>query len=305
MTSIDHERTLQVLLVTSPNDHCGIYQYGQLLKESVVQHKIRIVEERNPNFHEIIVPRGTHIIHVNHHAALHSSWILDYIRVLQNDGYKVVVTQHDTYETFEIMKERGFRDFRCADALVVHEPVPELIMLPDVFYFRQGVPAPQPPIHPPKHPCVGTIGFPFPWKRFDLLREAATEAGWHTLILDSEAQWIPHKKAIQLLSGCDATAFLHSSGNSGTSGVIRMGIAARKPVIATPGRQMTDLLHDDLGWSAIWWADTKAEIVGALRGLAHKGGSAVWTSAIEELADRDSWANLGRKYATIYRSILS
>jgi hypothetical protein len=291
--------------VTSPNDHCGIYEYGRLLQENVIEHKIRIIEERNPEFKEIIIPPGIQIVHVNHHAALHANWIPDYIKLLQENDLKVVVTQHDTFEDFEIMLDRGFPDFRCADALIVHERVTGLVHCPNVYYFRQGVPAPEPAIRPPVRPCVGTIGFPFPWKRFSLLRAAAEEAGWHCLVLDSEAKWTPHRKAIQLLSGCDATAFLHNSGNSGTSGVIRMGIAARKPVIATPGRQMKDLVLDDLARSAIWWVESKDEIVNALGHLKVKANLELWTSGIVDLAVQDSWVNLGEKYAGVYRRLVA
>jgi hypothetical protein len=300
-TYVDHEGTINVLLVTSPNEQCGIREYGAMLTESVMRHKISIVEEP-PDSNTMIIPTGTHIVHVNHHAALHSSWQHEHIDLLHEDGFKVVVTQHDTYETFAIMRDRGFTDFTNADALIVHEPITGLTGRPNVHFFRQGVPAPQPPIAHPHHPVIGTFGFPFPWKRFELLNKAADEAGWTTMVLDSTAQWMPRKKVIQMLSGCDATAFLHNTAGSGTSAAIRMGIAARKPLIATPCRQMRDLNMDDLGWSAVWWATEKDEIVVALEHF--EDDPELFADEINALADRDSWTNLGEKYAGIYKMVL-
>jgi len=270
-------KSLRILLVTSPREHCGIREYGKFLIASVAgDPEISITEFSNPEANELGTP-DCDIIHLNHHAALHSSWTEERVEQYQKLGYKVVVTQHDTFEDFEIMKERGFRDFTGADALIVHEPVAGLThdhwpldmlsITPHIQYIPQGVLPPPNLRDKPAPRTLGTVGFDFPWKNYNMVARVTKEAGWVFLLIAPEmtqerveeikginpesiviTSWVSAEDVVLLLAGCTATGFLYSTGNSGTSGAIRLGVAARRPIVAFRSRQNRDLDGESIGW---------------------------------------------------------
>src|SRR5207244_7148682 len=113
-------------------------------------------------------------------------------------------------------------------------------------------------ISPP--PILGTAGFNFPWKNFDRLAQVTAGAGWAYLVCSNNAteadekRWTkanpytyvirgfqPTAAIVGALMGCDATCWPYECANSGTSGAIRLGRAARTPVIAWNTRQFRDL----------------------------------------------------------------
>ena len=172
----------------------------------------------------------------------------------------------------------------------------------------------------PQQPVLGTVGFNFPWKNFDRLAQVTAEEGWALVLLSTdatpadEARWraanssilvvrkfLPQATAINYLAGCDATAFMYECQNNGTSGAIRQGIAARKPVIAHQAcRQFRDLYLDPLGRDAIQWVENWEELRQTLRRIP----STRFDPTIHALAERDSWRNLGREYARLYRLLV-
>ncbi len=71
--------------------------------------------------------------------------------------------------------------------------------------------------------------------------------------------FVERRSVVAWLTACDATAFLYLNANTGTSGAIRMGIAARRPMLATDPdvcRQFRDLKDVGLSTgSGISWLD--------------------------------------------------
>lgn len=253
-------------------------------------------------------PDAWDLVHVNHHAALHSSWTGLHIREIQERFCPVVVTHHDTFETLRILVDRGYKFFiGAADHIVVHEPIEGLPVDGPWTYLRQ--PIPSAPIRSMAQPplTVGSVGFDFPWKNFKLLRTLANKAGWRTDIFGG-MDWYERDAAIARLAGCRATAFLYQTGNSGTSAAIRMGLAARKPVVAFPCRQFRDLYeskYPDVR-GAVLWAHSEDEFLTLLNYLASDQG--YWLAAcdrVQRLAEHDSWANGARVYYNIYRNAIT
>jgi hypothetical protein len=171
-----------------------------------------------------------------------------------------------------------------------------------------------------QRPILGSIGFPFPWKNFDLLAEITASVGWALLLIAPTAtpeqvrHWrslnphscirpafVPRQEAIVWLAGCDATAFPYVCHNTGQSGAILQGIAARKSVLAfATCRQFRALATDDLGKRTITWVSTvehlKTELLRCPIQRLDPG--------IVALAEQESWPRLGRKYAELYRSLV-
>lgn len=333
---------IDVLLVTTWGTACGIAEHSALLKEAVeaADPEIQLypsdvaLDPTHPFLRWDPPARVPDIVHLNYHAALHSRWTPGYIESVRKRA-KVLVTYHDTGLP---NSDQAKGICAAADAFVVHEPYMDLPG--NGHYWRQGVPGwsggfqfdPRGPLG--YRPVVGTVGFPFPWKNYDLLCEAAARADWGVLLIAPQAteaqiaRWqalnpallvladfLPRGTVAAWLAGCDATAFLYSCANTGTSGAIRQGIAARKPVLALSScRQFRDLEGDRSGIPGC----TEGSYIHAERAITwiydgSVGGVAQALSQVRlqrvdpgivALAHRDSWASLGARYAALYRSLL-
>jgi hypothetical protein len=273
----------------------------------------------------------------NYHRGLHSRWMPE--QVAKVVGPKIVI-MHDTYETQPDRLPWELLD--VCDAMVVHEPCD--LLSPDplassrpalaerarakVRYWRQGVPEPSNRVHPllsslNPRPYVGTCGFAFPWKGFELLCDAAHAAGWGVYICSHNAtdtqvedwcrrspwvavnrEYLQTGELVAELARCDATAFLYQCANSGTSGAIRLGIAAGKPVLATLGcRQFRDLSQagsSSLEQNAITWIPNVDEVSAHLATLRLDRFSPM----VIALREKDSWRHLGKRYADLYQEVL-
>jgi len=327
---------MNVRLVTTWNAPCGISEHSAMLKAAVEAADPSIVITPDP---EALDPArlvdtlrpDEAIVHLNYHAALHSRWTPEAVAHVQSSGAKVVITFHDTIGEISPTDLRANGDDRLdrleqlaplVDALVVHEPCAGF---QTARYWRMGVPGPEPPIMPQARrwagqPVLGSIGLPFPWKNYDTLASVTRAIGWALLLIApgaTEAQvadwrarnpdslvlhrFVQRDEAISLLSGCDATAFPYTCANTAQSAAICQGIAARKPVVATaPCRQFRALFDNPLGRTAITWIDALDDLPFT---LSHLVPIARVSPAISALAEQDSWASLGARYADLYRSL--
>ncbi len=343
----------RVLLVTSDREQCGIREYGRELMKAIVrvgaEVEIREFPETHPDKLFDALCAGCpgqeslfEIVHLNHHAALHSAWTKEHVEALQKLGFGVIVTQHDTFETGDLMRERRFTDFRMANYLVVHEPVEGLVAGgalmrgdfrrrglgggPVVKFLRQPVPAYLETV-PPEPRTLGLFGFDFPWKGFEVAIQAAKKLGWRVKVispnltsvriveldtlypggLDIFFGWLDTATVVRVLSGCWATAFPYATGNSGTSGAVRLGIAAKRPLLLSPPevcRQFRDL---SLSWDAgrlVTWVPPVVEAIAAeLKLLEDNDLWKVATEAVMRLASLDSWDRAVWTYIVMYNTL--
>lgn len=326
---------MKVLLVTTWNTPCGIAEHSAMLKESVeaADPSVTLLPTAEGLDPELVLEREEclgvgqdPIVHLNYHAALHSRWTPGRIAQLQDRGIKVFVTYHDTGVP---NSDQCKGIVAAADCAVVHEPFSDLTG--NVHYIRQGIPEWANPLYVCKpdgrsltggrRPVVGTVGFPFPWKSYELLCEASDLAGWGCLLIApgatdaQEAGWrarnpelvvlrefVDRHQVVAMLSACDATAFLFSCANTGQSGSILQGVAARQPVLAFSScRQMRALFLDPVGQRAVRWV-TDGSPVGVAAALATVPISRVDAGVIA-LAHQDSWKGVGQRYAALYRQL--
>lgn len=313
---------MRVLLITTWDKACGIAEHSAMLKEAVEAADPSIViepcRELDPGLLMKPTFEGCAVVHLNYHAALHSQWTPGWIRSFQRIGKKVLVTGHDTGVP---NSDQLTGVIEAADAAVVHEPFDDL-PAETTHYWRMGVPGWERPmqLQVDGRPLLGTIGFPFGWKCYDQLAEITAALGWGLLLLAPGAtieqaegwrarnpevivhgEFVTRWEAVSLLSACDATAFTYVTHNTGQSGAVLLGIAARKPVLALATcRQFRALFADPLGRTAITWVDSFEDLQFA---LSHFVRIERVSPAIVALAEQESWSKLGAKYAQLYRSL--
>ncbi len=330
---------MRVALVTSEG-RCGIAEHSAMLRQYVQAADAGIEFVSDPRWldpHALLHdtpgndPVRADLVHLNYHRGLHSRWTSDQVERIPQ---KVVITFHDTYE---VQPDRLPWDLlEACDAMIVHEPCDlsealqtytgqALPAYPKVHYWRQGVPQPEGwigfrSLHVCGRPIVGTCGFAFGWKGFELLCDAAKLAGWgvhicsHNATPEQIADWTARNpwiridteyhstpKLIAQLQQCDATAFLYSCANSGTSGAIRLGIAAGKSVLATEGcRQFRDLTTMSEITGIDWVEPDVEKVAAALSFLPIQR----FNGHIVALRERDSWEHLGKRYADLYKELV-
>lgn len=325
MTTASRHCTTRVALVTTWDQPCGIAEHSAALKAAVEAADPTItlvpVTELDPNRLELS-DGGIDLIWLNYHAALHSRWTPGWIDRWR-ETCPVGVTYHDTGVP---NSDQARAVCAAASAFVVHEPYDDLegdghawrMGVPDwagVYAFDQG-----PRSWHNDRPILGTVGFPFPWKNYDELARVTAACGWALYLIaptataDDARRWVdlnPHllieggflgrTRVVQTLAACDATAFCYTCANTGQSGAILQGMAARKPVIAFSScRQMRALYADPLGREAIIWTTTFEEVSRQLRNLQIQRVDA----ATVALAEQDSWAALGQRYAQLFRELV-
>ena len=306
-----------IAIVSTWNTPCGIAEYAAYWVEAVKAAdptlKIEVVSDLHPNaiFNRPTLPD---VIFLNFQAALLSQWHAEHIKEAQRRGARVLTTYHDSGVP---NSDQCKAICGASDYFVIHEPFDDLPAHGE--FMRQGIPAGAwSGVHRRPYPVVGTVGFPSGYKNFDLLCEASALAGWgcHLLapnatdeqcerwgVLNSNVEiqrgFTPRADVVSILSTCDATAFLYVCNANGTSGAIRQGIAARRPVVAIRGRQFRDLEDEQ----AIHWIvdGSPSSVARTLTQLP----SVLFDHGIVLLAEMDSWSNKGRRYAEIIRRLLA
>lgn len=298
---------------------CGIAEHSALLKAAVEGvAEITLIPLPDGLDPSTVKVEEFDLIHLNYHAALHSRWTPAVITELRSQtGVPITATYHDTGVP---NSDQCKGIVEAADATVVHEPFDDLPREKAV-YWRMGVQDwHQPHYYYGSRPVLGTVGFPFPWKNYDELARITGELDWAFVVIAPKhtaadvMRWEalnPNTKVIgftdrdqvvSLLAGCDASAFMYTCANTGQSGAILQGIAARKPVFALEScRQFRALRTDPLGRTAIYWAESFEGLKFSLSHLTSLTGRP--HAATVALAKQESWTTLGVKYADLWKRV--
>lgn len=319
---------MRVALVTPWATACGIAEHAAMLVEAVQAADPSIAITPITDLHPSAVrtmPERPDVIVLNYQAALLSQWTpeaLDGTRARR--GAPVVVIYHDTGVP-NSDQCKGIA--AAANATIVHEPAEDLQALGRIEYWRMGVPAWEgiyqhadgPRSWSQGRPILGTVGFPFGWKNYDQLAQITREVGWALLLIAPTAReadldrwqtlnpctriepsFLHRRVVVGMLAGCDATAFMYTCANTGQSGALLQGIAARKPVIALETcRQFRALRMDQRAHHAIRWVGSFESLRTQLEDLfPHR-----FDPGIVALAEQESWAKLGVKYAALFHEL--
>jgi hypothetical protein len=252
------------------------------------------------------------VVHLNYHRGLHSRWTPGTVHAL---GYPTVITFHDTYEVQPDRLPWDLLNGPNVSAMVVHEPC-DLQAHPKVHYLPQACPADRGCLAPAlefgrTRPVLGTLGFDFPWKNYDALATITAQVGWGLRIVGqvTEARraylaelnpciytdgWVDTQMAVAALRECQATAFMYTCANSGTSGAIRLGVAAGRPLFAQHGcRQFRDLAA--MPATGIVWTHLEG-LAAALIDDTRAG----WDYGLVRLRTVLSWETRGADYARLF-----
>ena len=257
---------LKIGVISNWDRQCGNAQYArdliaELEKEFVVVGLPASMDQvRQTNIDEVDV------VIVNWHPSRVTLTEQD-MTWLKEKGKKVILILQNSFQ------ESTFVDFGSmllvVDMVVAHEEMTFMGEQPKFRCIQHGIPEIEVPA-PYEDKWIGTAGFAFPWKRFDVVAEAAKKFGARCRIISSQSDqmdtkslldgiaghlgpladmhrdWYPVQEVVQMLAECALNIFWFNSysleDRLGQSGSVRLGLAAKRPTIISTHKKFRTLL---------------------------------------------------------------
>lgn len=309
---------MKVGLITSGNQECGIAEYGKNLMKHLPQVDWSVYLHNNLWSESL----KEDIVVLNYEPGLFPEAAI--FKAKQSEvKHRVLIlhTSHDGYWSsnfsarFEkIVVHEASRDIREGHPKFVHIPM--------------GIPEPLNPNE--QEMCqavkdyrgreIGSVGFPFPWKGFPEVAEAAKILGSSCFLLMPEGpgidaapivavcksknpevhcctDWCNERATLMVLGSCKVLVFAYHGGNYGISGAIRLGLATGLPIVAVRNRQFRDLYEYE---DEIEFVDspTPTLIADGIRRVLESGKKP--KRVLEDM----SWANSAAKYYKLFEELL-
>jgi hypothetical protein len=267
---------MRVGLLSNTHLKCGAGAYGRDLYAAFSKYFPTDLVESWEN----IIAGNYEVVVINWQPA-RMDLPMDGMKALRAGGAKIILILQDTYEGLTIVAKDTAFEF--ADVLVAHEPImmigKEVSVIPVGIWMVGGLATEI------KEPMIGIAGFPFPWKNFDVTAEAAkmlnvkcrmiapkyegvdTDGyvegirGHLGPLADIHREWLSNEAVVRMLSECTLNIFWYKSQSRadelGQSGSVRMGIAAKRPMIISRHHKMKTLFpYED----ELYIADTLEEV---------------------------------------------
>jgi len=300
---------MKVALINPPVVECGLAEYGRdLALELMKEFELSIYGSTREQLRdEKVVLINWHPARVDVNAQL--------VAVLKAGGARKVILIEQNYSGGPC------HDFGN-DITIGHEPM--ACEPPPIFrHIMHGIPEIDrlPPVKEER--MLGIAGFPFPWKGYDTIVLAALEFGCKCRMIaprsdqmntesyfgqlvsqlgdkaDVYRQWLPKSEVVRMLAECTANVFFFwgPGDDSGQSGSVRMGLAAKRPIITSAGRRCKTLFEYG---DEIYICPTRDAVQLALKEILDNPEAAKKPNRI--LRDQ-SWSTTGEQYRKLIREL--
>jgi hypothetical protein len=320
----------RVGIVTTTCQNCGITSYARdLCRELGKHHQCVILEVEPPGIGiplSAAINADLDVVIINYHEGRIPYVRSEHIRAVQASGKRVILIHHNSF----VLGCDSFRGelvaplYPVADAVVTHEPTVE-----GSVFIPHGIPEIGNLWGANAQPTVGTAGFPFPWKRTDVVAEVARRTGsvanlicprhegllipppeddWQRMLgerLRLCTEFLPTATVVRLLSTSWLNIFWFQSldpGDAlGQTGSARLGLAARRPVIFSRHRKFRTLFpYED----ELYFAETQEEVyMTAAKILGDIAAGRTVKEPKQVLIDQ-GWSKCGEMYGELIERVL-
>lgn len=301
---------MRVLLVTTWGERCGIAEYARELANHCTEIEFRISPRPWASVQIVKDAADCDIAHLNYEPGLMGHLDAGFVHMLRQMGKKTVLTLHTS--------QAG--DNRTAFTTAFHRTIVHEKTEEGFTFIPMGIPEFESP-YVGTIDALGTCGFPFPWKGFHQVAQAAQLLGKTCIVIGPDSkhwdtwamkevvkqacptatyvtEWLESKEVIQRLSVCACNVFAYQGGNYGISGAVRMGLATGRPIVLSRCRQFRDLFEydDEIGFAE----DCSPEAIG--RAVQETLASGKRPKRV--LKDM-SWRRSSDLYKQVYKEIMA
>ena len=301
---------MKLRIVTNTNEQCGNYQYA-----------VHLIKELRKHFEDVGVYDSHEtmpdVMIWNWHPAVVST-SAERVKQVKAQGVKTVLILQNSHDMPVAVGPDDI--LAVSDVVIAHEPMCSNVR---IEYIPHGIPD-DVNLQTSWVRAVGTAGFLFPWKRPDVVVEAARRAGVPARIVcppygnlidpdklmasmgpgDIEywSGFLPEDKVIQILSGNALNIFWFESRGMddrlGQTGSARMGFASQRPVIISRHRKFRTIIEefDD----EVYIADSEREVYQFTNEILENLDRA---KRPKRMIEQQGWSKVGEMYANIIRSL--
>ena len=299
---------MRVGIVTTWGERCGLATYSKNITEALPDIDWRVIarEDWGNNFDGLPpIADECDLVHIMHHGGLMASMSPEIIKACG----KTVVTRQCT----------GSEEvFSAATIKTCHEPRQGYRWVPHGIPTLDNYPL----FEPRSIPQIGVCGIPFDGKGHKELIDIATVAkvGVRMVIPDSPhtgseiagfynalcsergipcdimTGWPSENKVSWFLATNDVNVFFYTRPANGTSGAVRLGLAAGRPVIVSNHSQFSDLIE----YGCVTVADSIGMVANLVRSHSEGITSLVWPGPV---LDEWSYESTAEMYRGIYNEI--
>lgn len=263
---------MKVGILTNRHERCGNAAYARDLEVELKKY-FEVSVSDSPN--DLFFIEGLKVVLINWHPARVGA-SKDFVDWWHSRGIKVVIIHQNSLEGPAPTEQV----YGC-DITVVHEEMGCYSFIPHGIHMVDGLPA----FEKMAAKSVGTAGFPFSWKRFDVVAEVAKRFNVKCRIMapvyegvDTNAfvdglrghlgelgeinrDWTEVDDVIRFLARNTLNIFWYGTQSIGDqlgqSGSVRMGLAAKRPMIISTHRKFKTLLPYE---SELYIAETEQQV---------------------------------------------
>lgn len=304
---------MRVALMSTFGQMCGLSEYAANLIRHSTGVEFEVLTQGSWTY-EALMAAKYDVLHVNYaNGQLGCEDMV--MNVLHHRKHNGVITQHLSNDI------NNFNSFMSSfRKVVVHEKVAD-----GTVFIPMGIPEVE--LNPEKFfMSIGTVGFPFPWKSLPEVAAACKILGLHCRIIapdtchadtnsveravkqqwhlvDYDKRWLPYDYVVRSLACNAVNVFAYNTAGRGfyvdvgTSSAVRMGLAARRPVVVTRTcRQFNDLLDYE---DEIEFADSHhpQHLAEAIQRVLANG------KRPNRILKDMSWTTVANQYKTLYQEI--
>lgn len=304
----------RVSIVTNLHAQCGVTEYSKHLSRALS----RFYDGQAP---ELITldkwPMGGEVLLLNWHPS-RMRLTVDLMQQMKAAGRKVVLIYQNSYHDGNNLLDpwgTQVKELRkVVDAVVSHEPIAGW----PVDYVPHGIleVSGLPPVN--QELTFGTAGFPLPHKRVDVAVKACQRYKaranfvWpsHDYLSFPHIQpwlkefkgqvitkWLSAEDVIRQLARSTVNIFWFQSVQPkdlcGQSGGVRLGVAARRPIVLSRHRKFHTLFDYE---DEIYFAETEADLTSVLDGIARNIATGIPLRCPDRVIRDQGWSKAAEKY---------
>lgn len=252
---------MKIAVISNWHERCGNADYARDLRLELIKEKeFEVITFTQP---EEAIGKGQDLVIVNWHPS-RVNFPPGVVKDLHSNGTKIIAVLQNSFAGFYYASEED--PLRYVDAVVAHQKMSgniDITVIPVGIHLVDDLPdATAAMIR------VGIAGFPYAWKRFDVTASVAQVLGGRSLLIapthdmgdttapitevqksfstaDVIRDFLPVDEVVRKLATCTMNVFWYQhmppDDLCGQSGSVRMGVAAKRPLIVSAHPKLTSV----------------------------------------------------------------